>query len=428
MKISIIGTGYVGLVSGACLAELGHEVVCVDIDKDKLDKLKIGQMPIYEQGLEEIVKKNVTRNRLSFTDSYADALRDTSVVMIAVGTPPREDGSADLRFVIAATEEIAIHARDGLTVVVKSTVPVGTNDRVLEVLKAKSQSKVDVISNPEMLREGVAVNDFLRPSRIIIGSRSEMATQKMLELYAAIECPKLVMSPRSAELVKYANNAFLAAKISFINEIAQLSDAVGANVDDIAAGIGTDPRIGQAFLKAGPGWGGSCFPKDVKALVHLADLHGIDLSVSLGSIRTNHKMRSWVVINIEKALNGLRGKKIAILGLAFKGNTDDVRESPALDIIKRLHEKGAELKAFDPMAHIRDADLKRLFTRAGTIEEAVKEVDAIVIATEWDQFRAMDLATVKRLMKGSVLFDARNLISPKIAHEVGFEYHGIGRK
>lgn len=426
MHIAVIGTGYVGLVSGACFAELGHTVTCIDIDQKKIDGLRQGIMPIYEQGLEELVRAHHATKRLQFTTSYEEAMRDADVVMIGVGTPPRPDGSADMTSIDAACDALAPHLQNGILVVVKSTVPVGTNDRVLEKLRGLSSVAFDVASNPEMLREGVAVNDFLRPSRIILGTRSPEATRSLQDLYAPIDCPKLVMSPRSAELVKYANNAFLATKISFINEIAHLADRVGANIEDIAAGIGTDPRIGRAFLSAGPGWGGSCFPKDVRALMHVADAEQETLSVCAAALNANEEARGWVIDRLKQHLGDLQGTRIGVFGLAFKQNTDDTRDSPALDLIERLAKEGAELIAYDPVAHVPE-HAKPWFTRVDEMYAVCDRADAVLIATEWDVFRTLDPQKLKEHMRGTLVFDARHLLDPVRVREAGLVYQGIGR-
>lgn len=426
MKITVIGTGYVGLVSGACLAEIGHDVTCIDIDEAKLERLRQGVIPIYEQGLEGIVQRNVAANRLHFTSSYEEGMRDARAVMIAVGTPPKEDGSADMRFIDQACDALAPHLSDHMVVIVKSTVPVGTNDRVLEKLRGLSSANFHTVSNPEMLREGVAVKDFLYPSRIILGTRSAEATTCLQELYAAIDCPKLVMSPRSAELVKYANNSFLATKISFINDIAHLADTLGANIEDVAAGIGTDPRIGHAFLSPGPGWGGSCFPKDVHAILRLAEEHQIQLNVCKAAIEANDEARSWVVERLRKHLGDLSGKRIGVLGISFKQNTDDVRESPALDLIQRLSEAGAVIIAYDPAAVI-PKNIAQNFTRASEMYAVAEEADAVLIATEWDVFRTIEPTRLASKMKGKLLFDARHLLDPKKVEDAGLIYQGVGR-
>ncbi len=426
MKLAVIGTGYVGLVSGACLADVGHQVICIDIDEVKLTRLKAGIMPIYEQGLEAIVQKNVQAGRLQFTSSYEKGMEEARAVMIAVGTPPQTDGSADMRFIDQACESLAPHLQDQMVVIVKSTVPVGTNDRVLEKLKGLSTKTIDVVSNPEMLREGVAVKDFLYPSRVIFGTRSPEATACLHDLYAAIDCPKLVMSPRSAELVKYANNAFLATKVSFINDIAHLADALGANIEDVANGIGTDPRIGHSFLSPGPGWGGSCFPKDVHAILHLAKEHDLNLAVCHAAIEANEEARTWVIKRMKKHLGDLSGKRIGVLGISFKQNTDDTRDSPALELIQLLATAGAIVTAYDPAAVIPTTFITP-FTRVDEMYHVCDEADAILITTEWDIFRTLEPKRIAEKMKGKLVFDARNLLDPKSVEEAGLIYQGIGK-
>ncbi len=427
MKVAVIGTGYVGLVSGACLAELGHKVSCVDVDPAKIEKLRQGVMPIYEPGLEELVKRNVANGRLAFTTDYTQAVPDAEFISIAVGTPSAEDGSADMQYVFAAAEMIGKHLKRYTVVADKSTVPVGTAERVTEIIKSVYAGEFDVISNPEILREGHAVSDFMNPTRIIIGSPSERATQAALKLYTYLVCPKLVMSQRSAELTKYAANAFLATKISFINEIAHLAEELGADVEEVAAGIGSDPRIGKDFLRAGLGWGGSCFPKDVRAIRHKASSVGLEMPIVAAALEMNAKAKSRVVSRIEKALGGLSGKKIALLGLSFKNNTDDTRESAAIELLKHFLNAGAQVSAYDPAAALYDKELETRFARVPSALDAVRDADALILATEWDEFRSLDVPAIKSAMKGSVIMDARNLLDPDQARKNGFTYLSIGR-
>jgi UDPglucose 6-dehydrogenase len=427
MNVAVIGTGYVGLVSGACLAELGHRVTCVDVDPAKIEKLRQGVMPIYEPGLEELVKRNVANGRLSFATEYEEAVPEAEFVSIAVGTPSAEDGSADLQYVFKAAEMIGKHL-DGYTVVAdKSTVPVGTAERVGEIIRSVYSGEFDVISNPEILREGHAVSDFLNPTRIIIGSPSERATEVALKLYTFLNCPKLVMSQRSAELTKYAANAFLATKISYINEIAHLAEELGADIEEVANGIGTDPRIGKDFLRAGLGWGGSCFPKDVRAIRHTASGVGHDMPIVSAALEMNARAKERVVSRIEKALGDLTGKRIALLGLSFKNNTDDTRESAALDLARRFLDAGAVVCAFDPAAVIYDAELDAKIDRKTSALDALQDADALVLATEWDEFRSLDLEVAKQRMKGNIIMDARNLLDPEQAKKLGFVYLSVGR-
>lgn len=427
MNVAIIGTGYVGLVSGACLAELGHHVSCVDVDPAKIEKLRQGVMPIFEPGLEELVKRNVANGRLKFTTDYTQAVPEAEFVSIAVGTPSAEDGSADMQYVYAAAEMIGKHLKRYTVVADKSTVPVGTSERVAEIIRGQFTGEFDVISNPEILREGHAVSDFSHPTRIIIGSPSPRATEVTMRLYAFLDCPKIVMSPRSAELTKYAANAFLATKISFINEIAHLAEELGADVEEVAAGIGSDPRIGKDFLRAGLGWGGSCFPKDVRAIRHKAGTVGQEMPIVNAALEMNARAKDRVVSRIEKAIGGLSGKRIALLGLSFKNNTDDTRESAALELARRFHASGATVAAYDPEAVIHDSDFALYILRFATALEAATSADALVIATEWDEFRSLDLALIGKAMKGRLIMDARNLLKPEEARKNGLTYLSIGR-
>ncbi len=427
MKVAVIGTGYVGLVSGACLAELGHNVSCVDVDPAKIENLRQGKMPIFEPGLEELVKRNVGNGRLKFTTEYSEAVPEAEFVSIAVGTPSADDGSADMKYVFAAAEMVGKHLKRYTVVADKSTVPVGTSEQVAEIIRGQYSGEFDVISNPEILREGHAVSDFLNPTRIIIGSPSPRATEVTQRMYAFLNCPKLVMSPRSAELTKYAANAFLATKISFINEIAHLAEELGADVEEVAAGIGSDPRIGKDFLRAGLGWGGSCFPKDVRAIRHKAGTVGREMPIVSAALEMNTRAKDRVVERIEKATGGLSGKRVALLGLAFKNNTDDTRESAALELLRRFLAAGATVGAYDPEAHVYDAALENQFERFEHALDAVRNADVLVIATEWDEFRSLDLPAIGAIMKGSLIMDARNLLKPDEARKAGFTYLSIGR-
>ena len=428
MNVAVVGTGYVGLVSGSCLAELGHQVTCVDVDVEKIAGLNNGVIPIYEPGLEELVKRNVGYGRLRFTTSYQEAIPDAEVVSIAVGTPSAEDGTADMKYVKAAAEEIGKNLSDYTVIATKSTVPVGTAEMITEIVKANTDCEFDVVSNPETLREGHAVYDFLHPSRVIIGSSSPRATDFMVHLFAYLDCPKVVTDPRSAELTKYAANAFLATKISFINEIAHLCEEVGASVEDVAKGIGLDPRIGKDFLRAGLGWGGSCFPKDVLALSKLAASLNYPLPIVNAAIKTNEHTRERVVSRLEKAIGTCAGKKIAVLGLAFKDNTDDTRESAAVAIIRELHNRGAEVRAYDPIANVTSEHVGFDLEHSADPYSAAEGAEAVVIATEWDEFRNLDLPRLRKAMNGEILFDGRNLLSQEEAERCGFRYLRVGRK
>ncbi|MDQ7815273.1 MAG: UDP-glucose/GDP-mannose dehydrogenase family protein [Patescibacteria group bacterium] len=427
MKVAIIGTGYVGLVSGACLADLGHEVVCIDTDAEKISKLENGVMPIYEPGLEELVKRNYQAGRLKFTTSFSVGVPGAEVISIAVGTPSAPDGSVDMSYVDAAARMIGEHLSGYAVIADKSTVPVGTSERVAELMRQVTDTDFDVVSNPEFLREGHAVFDFLKPARIVIGTGSERAADVMRRLYAHIDCPKIVMDERSAELTKYASNAFLATKISFINEVAHLCEAVGADVDAVATGMGSDPRIGKEFLKAGPGWGGSCFPKDVKAFLKLGEEKGHPMPVVNAALAMNKLARSRVVSRLETELGDLRGKKIGIFGVAFKGNTDDTRESPAIDIIRHCVERGADVTVYDPEARVVLSSHGFDVPHAASIFEAAEGALAIVIATEWEEFRTLDLERLKQSMAGNLIMDARNLLDQAAAEGCGFRYLRIGR-
>ena len=433
MRVAMIGTGYVGLVSGACFSEFGHDVVCVDKDAGKIDGLHKGKMPIFEPGLEDLVENNVKAGRLNFTTDLADAVKDAEAVFIAVGTPSRRgDGHADLSYVYAAAEEIA-HAIKRYTVIVtKSTVPVGTGREVERIVReANPDAEFDVVSNPEFLREGSAIEDFMRPDRVVIGTNVERAQKVMRNLYRPlyiIETPILFTSRQSSELIKYAANTFLATKITFINEIADLCEVVDADVHDVARGIGLDGRIGKKFLHAGPGYGGSCCPKDTRALVSTAQQSGSPLRIVETVVQLNEdRKRKMAVRVIEAAGGSLEGKTVAVLGLTFKPNTDDMRESPSLDIVPALIEAGATVRAFDPEGMV---EAKQMLSGVEWCDEAyatMPDADVLLLITEWNQFRALDLDRVKSLMRAPVMVDLRNVYEPKTMREHGFTYHCIGR-
>jgi len=427
MKVAVIGTGYVGLVSGTCLAERGHHVTCVDIDEDKVQKLRKGISPIYEPRLEELITKNIEAERLMFTSDYAEAVPGADVILIGVGTPPNPDGSANTRYVEEAASQIAKHLTRDSIVANKSTVPVGTRDLVEQIIRKHYAGEFYVVSNPEMLREGCAVRDFLEPARIIIGSESDHAAEGMLKLYESFDCPKLVMHPRSAELTKYAANSFLATKISFINEVAHLAEEVGADIEEVAEGIGSDPRIGKQFLRAGLGWGGSCFPKDVRAMLQMGEAAKQRMPIIEAAFEVNDKARKRVVDRLEKAMGSLTDKQVAILGLAFKNNTDDTRESAAIALVEHFLRAGARVTAYDPKAEIHDATLTERMHRHESLYEACRGADVVVIATEWDEFRALDLGQLKEMMHGDILMDARNLLNQQEATEKGFRYFRVGK-
>ncbi|MEI9964142.1 MAG: UDP-glucose/GDP-mannose dehydrogenase family protein [Caulobacteraceae bacterium] len=433
MRIAMIGAGYVGLVSGACFADFGHEVCCIDTDASKVERLERGEIPIFEPGLDELVARNAREGRLTFAANGAEAIRAADAVFIAVGTPSRRgDGHADLSYVYAAAEGIA-DLMDGFTVVVtKSTVPVGTGDEIERIIRERrADAEFAVVSNPEFLREGAAINDFKRPDRVVVGVEDERARAVMAEIYRPLnlnETPMLYVSRRTSELIKYAANAFLALKITYINEMADLCEAVGADVQQVARGIGLDNRIGGKFLHAGPGYGGSCFPKDTLALVQTAAQSGSPVRLVETTVAVNQDRKRAMAGKIQRALGGdLHGKTIGVLGLTFKPNTDDMRDAPSLDIIPTLQEMGARIQAFDPqgMAEARHL-LRDVDFRAGPYE-AVADADAAVILTEWDQFRALDLDRVKQAMREPFVIDLRNIYRPQELRSRGFAYASVGR-
>ena len=434
MRVAMIGTGYVGLVSGACFADFGHVVTCIDKDAGKIERLQAGDIPIFEPGLDQLVAANVKEGRLFFTTEAAEAVRTADAVFIAVGTPSRRgDGYADLSYVYAAAEEIA-GLIEGFTVVVtKSTVPVGTGDEVEAIIrKTRPEAEFAVVSNPEFLREGAAIADFKRPDRIVVGADSERAQEVMRELYRPLflnETPILFTSRRTSELIKYAGNAFLALKITFINEIADLCEAVGADVQQVARGIGLDNRIGRKFLNAGPGYGGSCFPKDTLALVRTAADNGAPMRLVEATVEVNDARKKKMAEKVIRAMGGdVAGKTIGVLGLTFKPNTDDMRDAPSLDIIPMLQARGAKIQAFDPEGmHEAGKMLSDVDFRDGPYE-AAEGADAVVIVTEWDQFRALDFGRLRLVMKAPVLVDLRNVYRPEDMRGQGFEYTSIGRR
>jgi UDPglucose 6-dehydrogenase len=433
MHIAVIGTGYVGLVTGACFAEFGVEVTCVDVDEMKIDKLNSGIIPIYEPGLDAVVDKNTREGRLHFTTDIKKAVEDALVVFLAVGTPPKDDGSPDMSFYQTAALNIA-EAMNGYKVLVtKSTVPIGTGKWLRKFVSDNLKTETDfgVASNPEFLREGAAIGDFMRPDRVVIGSNEEKAIEIMKELYRPlylIETPIVITSLEAAELIKYAANAFLATKITFINEIANLCDAIGCDVHDVARGMGMDNRIGRKFLHPGPGYGGSCFPKDTRALTTVADQFDVETRIVDAVIEANERQRDAMLKKVEKLVGDLHGKKIGVLGLSFKPETDDMRESPAVDVIRMMTKKGARVCAFDPVA-MDDAreQLDSEVEFAADEYEAISDADALVIITEWNQFRALDMERVKQLLKSPKIADLRNIYEPQDMRDMGFEYVGVGR-
>lgn len=431
MKISIIGSGYVGLVTGTCLADFGLSVTCVDQDEKKISLLNSGGVPIYEPNLEALIKKNVSAGRLTFTTDLKNAVKQSKVIFIAVGTPPNHDGSANLKQIEKVAQQIATSINEYKVIVNKSTVPIGTATKIKEIINSSSPSPFDIVSNPEFLREGSAVYDFTHPDKIVIGTNSPKALKIMQEIYRPlylIDTPFVITNPETAELIKYACNAFLATKITFINEIANLCDKVGADVHQIAKAMGLDGRISPKFLHPGPGYGGSCFPKDTEALYHFASTCGYEFKLLKGVISANKRQRELMVEKIKHHLGDLKGKTIAILGLAFKQNTDDIRKSPAIDIIKLLLKESAHIKCFDPLAMDNTKKILPNLTYCQDEYETACDSDALVIATEWNQFRNLDLLKIKKLLKSPILLDLRNLYEPATLKSLGFIYEGVGRK
>jgi UDPglucose 6-dehydrogenase len=432
MKIAVVGTGYVGLVTGTCFAESGHEVRCLDVDRKKIETLRAGGIPIYEPGLEELVRRNAKEKRLSFTTSYPEAVAGADVVFIAVGTPPGENGEADLTYVLAAAREAGRSLTGYAVVVDKSTVPVGSAEKVAEVLRGATTHPFDVVSNPEFLKEGAAIEDFMRPDRVVVGVSSERARAVMQELYAPFvraEQPVLFMDLRSAELTKYAANAMLATRISFMNEMATLCERLGADVDQVRRGIGSDRRIGHPFLFPGVGFGGSCFPKDVRAVMTMARQVGLDFDLLRSVERVNERQKRWLVERATKHFGSLAGKTFGVWGLAFKPKTDDMREAPAITVVEGLLGGGARVKAHDPVA---EAVAARVFAGRGVelVPEpyaAAEGVDALLLVTEWNEFRNPDFARLKAAMRQPVLLDGRNVWDPAKARAAGLTYYGVGR-
>jgi len=429
MKITIIGTGYVGLVTGTCFAEVGHQVICVDNNEEKVKQLQSGGIPIYEPGLEDLVKKNVSEGRLSFTDSTPDGVRNSDVIFIAVPTPPQPDGSVDLSFIERVARDIA-DAMDGYKIVVdKSTVPVNTGDKVAETIKRYNQAGVDfdVVSNPEFLREGFAVEDLMQPDRVVVGVRSQRPVAAMTEIYEPFKAPIIVTDINSAELIKHAANSFLALKISYINAVSIICEASGANVQEVANGIGMDERIGRRFLNASLGFGGSCFPKDLSAFIKISEELGYDFKLLKEVQNINADQMERFVKKIADTLWVLKDKKIGVLGLAFKQNTDDVRMSPAIDLCQRLQAEGAELRVHDPKAMEKAKDLLDNVTYVDDMNDVAEGCDALVIATEWPQFTDLDLERARKDLTHPILFDGRNLFNPAEMEKIGFIYKSIGR-
>jgi UDPglucose 6-dehydrogenase len=428
-QISVVGVGYVGLVTGACFADLGNRVVALDIDESKIEGLKRGELPIYEPGLEELVTRNVSAGRLSFTTSYKEALEEAEFVFIAVGTPSREDGEAELKYVRSAAISIAEHIVSPIIVVNKSTVPVGTGDWVAEIIKAHQPEPTEfsVVSNPEFLREGAAISDFMNPARIVLGSLDPDAADKVAQLHLALRAPIVVCDLRTAEMIKYASNALLATKISFINEIANICEALGADVKEVAAGMGYDPRIGPHFLDAGLGFGGSCFPKDVMALSFMAEEKGRNPQLLQAVLDINVDQRRQIVEKTEDLVGNLEGKVVGLLGLTFKPNTDDLREAPALDVARRLIVKGAGVKAYDPVGMERAKDILTDVEMTPDPYQLAQGCDVLIICTEWNEFKQLNLEQLRSVMNQPRIVDGRNIYEPDVMSKLGFDYRGIGR-
>jgi UDPglucose 6-dehydrogenase len=429
-QICVVGVGYVGLVTAACFADLGNKVIALDVDEKRIANLKKGIMPIYEPGLDELVKRNVNAGRIQFTTSYPQALQGAEYAFIAVGTPSGEDGSADLKYVAAAAKSIAENMTAPLVLINKSTVPIGTGDWVADIVKSAQPKPIDfaVVSCPEFLREGSAIADFTSPHRTVIGSMDKDAANKVAQLHLPLRAPIVITDLRTAEMIKYASNAFLATKISFINELADLCEKVGADVKEVAAGMGYDARIGRHFLDAGLGWGGSCFPKDVEALAFMAKEKGLNPQILNSVMDINYERRKTAVNHVEKMLGeSFKGKTIGLLGLAFKPNTDDMRDAPAIDIANALIEAGAKVRAYDPVAmHVAKPILPNveMFDDSYTM---AKDCDALMVVTEWNEFKQLDLEKIKSLLKSPIIYDGRNIYEPRRMQEMGFIYKAVGR-
>ncbi len=429
-NITVVGVGYVGLVTGACFSDLGNRVVCLDINEERIANLNKGIMPIYEPGLAELVERNVRADRLFFTTSYAEALRDAEFVFVAVGTPEGVDGEADLQYVRMAAETIAKEMDHPLILINKSTVPVGTGDWVAGIVRENQPKPLDfsVVSCPEFLREGSAISDFLNPDRTVLGSEDPEAAERVAQLHLPLRAPIMITDLRTAEMVKYASNAFLATRISFINEIANICEALGADVKEVARGMGFDKRIGHHFLEAGVGYGGSCFPKDVKALAYMAQVHGRHPQLLQAVMDINAYQRKHVVIKLHELLgDDLKGKVIGLLGLAFKQNTDDMRDAPSITIGDYCHEEGAIVRGYDPVARETALHVMPYLELTDNAYELAEGADALLVLTPWNEFMQLDMANIKETMRTPILIDGRNLYEPAIMRELGFQYRGIGR-
>lgn len=428
-NITVIGVGYVGIVTAVGFADLGNRVVAIDIDEDRIKGLKKGKMPIYEPGLEEMVTRNATAGRLSFTTSYPEALKEAEFVFIAVGTPSGVNGEADLNFVRSAAESIAKHMQGPLIVVNKSTVPVGTGDWVADIIKSHQINPIPfwVVSNPEFLREGSAIQDFMNPARTVLGSLERDPAEKVAQLHLPLRAPIVITDLRTAEMIKYASNAFLATRISFINEIANICEALGADVKEVATGMGYDPRVGPYFLEAGLGFGGSCFPKDVKALAHMAAEKGRNPQILQAVMEINDDRRRLIFEKLKEVMGEFRGKRVGLLGLTFKPNTDDMREAPALALASHLLSEGAEVWAFDPVGMPNAADILPQIKMAEDPYSLAEGSDALIVCTEWNEFKHLDLVRIRELMSRPVVVDGRNIYEPVEMARLGFNYRGVGR-
>jgi UDPglucose 6-dehydrogenase len=428
-NITVVGVGYVGLVTGACLADLGNQVVCINRSQTKSDNLQKGILPIYEPGLEEIVRRNNEAKRLHFTISWDEAMASANFVFIAVGTPTGTEGEADLAHVNAVTEEVAKRLHKPLIIINKSTVPIGTGDWVADIIRDIRGDEVEfwVVSNPEFLREGSGVYDFMNPDRVVLGSTSRSAAERVAELYYPLGGETIITDLRTAEMIKYASNAFLATKISFINEIANICEALGADVKAVAYGMGTDHRISPHFLGAGIGWGGSCFPKDVKALIHMAELYGVRPEILLAVAHVNYDQRKRLIQKLRDILGGFRGKTVGLLGLAFKPNTDDMRDAPSISLVHMLQHEGATIKAYDPEAQENAGHLLQEVVFCDDPYQVAEGADGLILVTEWNEFKQLDMNRLKSLMRQPVLVDGRNIYDPKRMAELGFNYRGMGR-
>lgn len=429
-QICVIGVGYVGIVTGACFSDLGNKVVALDVNEKRIENLNKGIMPIYEPGLDELVKRNVNAGRLSFTTSYKDALKDCEFAFIAVGTPSGVNGEADLQYVAAAARSIAENMTAPLIIINKSTVPIGTGDWVADIVKDAQPKPIpfSVVSCPEFLREGSAIGDFMGPHRTVIGSLDREAANKVAQLHLPLRAPIVITDLRTAEMIKYASNAFLATKISFMNEVADICEAFGADVKEVAAGMGYDARIGRYFLDAGLGWGGSCFPKDVQALAYMAKERSLETPILDSAMRVNYDRRKSAVKRTEELLGGsLKGKTVGLLGLAFKPNTDDMRDAPSIDIARELIEGGARVRGYDPVAMEVARPLLPAVEFCDNPYDMAAGCDALIVVTEWNEFKQLNLEKVKSLLKSPIIFDGRNIYDPTLMKEMGFEYRSIGR-